>query len=146
MSTDWRKKEIAHWPQCVPPFGGRTIPEGGKGSGRFSCPPTVSTTSTDSMNERSLSFLRWGARRQGSDTAAPPVPVLSWKDCGVTFGESFQCATARVPLDYGRPTGRSISISLVRHLAGVPAQRVGSLLVNPGGPGDSGILFLRNGL
>src|SRR5205809_7154033 len=66
MSTDWRKKEIAHWPQCVPPFGGRTIPEGGKGSGRFSCPPTVSTTSTDSMNERSLSFLRWGARRQRS--------------------------------------------------------------------------------
>jgi len=86
------------------------------------------------------------AAAQEPDTAAAPVPVLSWKDCGVTLGESFRCATARVPLDYQRPRGRSISISLVRHLAAVPAERVGSLLMNPGGPGGSGILFLRNAL
>ena len=76
--------------------------------------------------------------------AAPSIPAagqeagLSWKDCGTTLGESFQCARARVPLDYKHPRGRSISISLIRHLAGNPAQRVGSLLLNPGGPGGAG--------
>ena len=77
---------------------------------------------------------------------AGAAPALSWKDCGVTLGESFQCATIRVPLPYEHPQGRSISISLIRHLARDPARRVGSLLLNPGGPGGSGLLFLRRGL
>jgi pimeloyl-ACP methyl ester carboxylesterase len=86
------------------------------------------------------------AAAPGSGDARLPVPVLSWKDCGSAMGESFQCARARVPLDYKHPRGRSISISLIRHLAGNPAQRVGSLLLNPGGPGGSGVAFLRNTL
>lgn len=63
---------------------------------------------------------------------APPVPVLDWRSCD----GGFQCATARVPLDYRHPRGTAISIAVVRHLASDPAQRVGTLFVNAGGPSE----------
>jgi pimeloyl-ACP methyl ester carboxylesterase len=58
------------------------------------------------------------------------VPALTWNPCH----GSFQCATARVPLDYRHPDGAMISIAVVRHLATDPAHRLGSLFVNGGGP------------
>jgi pimeloyl-ACP methyl ester carboxylesterase len=63
--------------------------------------------------------------------AAPPVPVLDWAPCH----GGFQCATARVPLDYRHPDGAKISIAVIRHLATDPAHRLGSLFENGGGPG-----------
>jgi pimeloyl-ACP methyl ester carboxylesterase len=52
---------------------------------------------------------------------------------------TVECARIQVPLDYARPAGTQISIALLRiHYADQP-QRVGSLLVNPGGPGASGV-------
>ncbi len=44
-----------------------------------------------------------------------------------------------VPLDWSRPHGPAISLAVMRHLATDPAHRIGSLLLNPGGPGDSGV-------
>jgi pimeloyl-ACP methyl ester carboxylesterase len=67
------------------------------------------------------------------------VPALDWTDCG----DGFQCATARVPLDYGRPRGTWISLALIRLPAGDPSRRIGSLFVNPGGPGGSGVDVVR---
>ncbi len=64
---------------------------------------------------------------------------LVWHGCGVPF----QCATLAVPLDYAKPAGPTIGLSLIRLPASKPAQRVGSLLVNPGGPGASGVAFVR---
>jgi pimeloyl-ACP methyl ester carboxylesterase len=64
---------------------------------------------------------------------------LAWADCG----GGFQCAYLLVPLDYSRPTGRRIRIAVLRLPAADPAQRIGSLLVNPGGPGASGVDFVR---
>jgi len=58
------------------------------------------------------------------------VPNLHWTSCH----HGFQCATARVPLDYRHPGGRKISIAVVRHVATDPAKRIGSLFVNGGGP------------
>ena len=60
----------------------------------------------------------------------PPVPVLHWRSCD----GGFQCATARVPLNYRDPRGATISIALVRHLATDPARRAGTLFFNLGGP------------
>jgi pimeloyl-ACP methyl ester carboxylesterase len=71
--------------------------------------------------------------------AAAAVPALDWVDCG----EGFQCATARVPLDYDRPRGTKISLALIRLPAGDPARRIGSIFINPGGPGGSGVDFVR---
>jgi pimeloyl-ACP methyl ester carboxylesterase len=48
----------------------------------------------------------------------------------------------RVPLDYDRPRSGRISIALARLPATDPAHRIGSLFLNPGGPGGSGVDFL----
>ncbi|WP_412079713.1 alpha/beta hydrolase (plasmid) [Streptomyces xanthophaeus] len=75
--------------------------------------------------------------------AAPPVPVLSWGPCADP-GNGFECATARVPLDYRQPDGRTIPLAVTRRLAADPARRTGVLLLHPGGPGNSGVDFARN--
>ncbi len=75
-----------------------------------------------------------------------PVPVLRWTDCSAEFGAGVQCATAQVPLDYDHPTGPTIGVALNRHPATNPAHRVGSLFLNPGGPGGSGENFLPEAL
>ena len=71
--------------------------------------------------------------------SAPTVPTIAWTDCA----GGLQCATAAVPLDYDRPSATAISIALIRLPASDPGQRIGSLFVNPGGPGGSGVDFLR---
>ncbi|MFD8009713.1 alpha/beta fold hydrolase [Streptomyces sp. NPDC058955] len=65
---------------------------------------------------------------------------LAWRDCGV---EGFQCATLRAPLDYARPDGPEIKLAVSRVRASGPGQRIGSLLVNPGGPGGSAVDYLQ---
>jgi pimeloyl-ACP methyl ester carboxylesterase len=63
---------------------------------------------------------------------------LAWEVCG-----GYECARLAVPLNYGAPEGRQIEIALLRVKAREPARRIGSLLVNPGGPGASGNEFVR---
>jgi len=67
--------------------------------------------------------------------------VLRWKDCG----EGLQCTTATAPLDWSDPAAGDIDLALVRHPA-TGSKRVGSLLVNPGGPGGSGYDFVKDSL
>ncbi|HEU4347693.1 MAG TPA: alpha/beta hydrolase [Actinoplanes sp.] len=67
--------------------------------------------------------------------AAQPARIL-WSPC--EHG-GFECATVPVPLDHGQPGGASILLSLIRLPATDPQRRIGSLLVNPGGPGGSGV-------
>ncbi|MBV9650981.1 MAG: alpha/beta fold hydrolase [Pseudonocardiales bacterium] len=52
---------------------------------------------------------------------------------------AFQCAKLEVPLDYANPQGRTAQLGLLRRPADNPQERLGSLLVNPGGPGVSGM-------
>ncbi|MPV37575.1 alpha/beta hydrolase [Georgenia subflava] len=58
---------------------------------------------------------------------------LTWEACG-----DFECAEATVPLDYEAPDGESITLALKR-LSSDDDARVGSLLINPGGPGSSAL-------
>ncbi|HET6311583.1 MAG TPA: alpha/beta hydrolase [Candidatus Nitrosotalea sp.] len=74
---------------------------------------------------------------QGSPTPSPST--LKWIDCG----GGFQCATVQVPLDYAHPDVGTIGIAISRKPATDTARRIGSVLTNPGGPGASGIQFLR---
>jgi pimeloyl-ACP methyl ester carboxylesterase len=62
---------------------------------------------------------------------------VTWSSC-----EGGECASFWVPLDYHDPDGPAITIKAERHPATDPAQRRGSLLINPGGPGESGIEYL----
>jgi pimeloyl-ACP methyl ester carboxylesterase len=60
-------------------------------------------------------------------------PAIAWLDCG----DRLQCARVSVPLDWDRPHGHKIKLAMIRRLASRPADRIGSLFVNPGGPGGS---------
>ncbi|MGW1431865.1 alpha/beta hydrolase [Streptomyces sp. NPDC002431] len=85
-----------------------------------------------------------------SSVSAPAVPAgltsyyaqrLKWRDCGV---EGFQCATMKAPLDYAEPDGGDIDLAVSRKAATGPGKRIGSLLVNPGGPGGSAVEYLQD--
>ncbi|ALV34441.1 alpha/beta hydrolase [Streptomyces sp. CdTB01] len=65
---------------------------------------------------------------------------LSWHDCGVP---GFQCATMKAPLDYAHPGGGDVRLAVARKKATGKGKPLGSLLVNPGGPGGSAIGYLQ---
>jgi pimeloyl-ACP methyl ester carboxylesterase len=69
----------------------------------------------------------------------PPVPAIAWEDCG----GGFECANFDVPYDHDAPDGRVFKLPLVRRPAKNPDARIGSLLVNPGGPGGSGVSLIK---
>jgi pimeloyl-ACP methyl ester carboxylesterase len=83
----------------------------------------------------------------GGPATEPPSPDLArfysqrldWSVCHGSSEAGDQCARLTVPLDYRRPSGRTIEIAVLK----VPAagSRIGSLVVNPGGPGAPGTSF-----
>jgi pimeloyl-ACP methyl ester carboxylesterase len=79
------------------------------------------------------------APAQATTPEGMPVPQLDWRDCE----DGFQCATAEVPLDYARPRGTKVSLAVIRRPAVDQAHRIGSLFLNPGGPGASAVDFVR---
>ena len=87
-----------------------------------------------------------------SASAVGPIPsgletfytqTLEWESCnryntdGSELGSSVRCAMVTVPLDYADPTGTTIEVAISRTRA--TGEKIGSLLMNPGGPGSSGL-------
>lgn len=64
---------------------------------------------------------------------------LSWRSCD----GDFQCATLSVPVSYDDPSGPTIGVEVVRLPASNEDARIGSLVLNPGGPGGSGLDYAR---
>ncbi|GAA4550899.1 hypothetical protein [Pseudonocardia xishanensis] len=58
---------------------------------------------------------------------------MRWSECG----PNLDCASYPVPVDHADPDGPTVPLALVRHRAADPAQRLGVLLVDPGGPGGA---------
>src|SRR5712691_7511685 len=82
-----------------------------------------------------------GASQSPGAVAAKPSPKLDWKGCG----NRGECAKLTVPLDYDHAeNGKTIKVALFRVRAGDSKQRIGSLLMNPGGPGASGVEFVQH--
>lgn len=94
-----------------------------------------------------------------SATAAPapasakaPAPI-TWSQCaaselvGVPPAELplYSCANYAVPLDHDKPQLGTINIALMRRAARVPSAKIGSLFLNPGGPGGSGYRMPKSG-
>jgi pimeloyl-ACP methyl ester carboxylesterase len=84
--------------------------------------------------------------------ASPPAPAaaanpttlagyyaqrLHWQPCD----NGFRCARLLVPFDYARPDGRRFSLPVIKLPATDPSRRIGALVVNPGGPGGSGVQY-----
>src|SRR4051812_4122906 len=69
---------------------------------------------------------------------AVKTPALHWYSCYASWA---QCATAKVPLDYDHPHGAQTDLALLRVKATDQKHKIGSLFVNPGGPGGSATQF-----
>jgi len=63
-----------------------------------------------------------------------PTPKLGWYNCY----QIAQCATVKLPMDYDQPNGAKTEVAILRVKASDPKHRIGSLFINPGGPGGSG--------
>jgi pimeloyl-ACP methyl ester carboxylesterase len=75
-------------------------------------------------------------------TAGAAVPTVTWGSCDARLVErspDFRCATAAVPMDYARPAGATIQLALSKLPATGPGVRLGTVFVNPGGPGAPGL-------
>ncbi|RBM00658.1 peptidase S33 family protein [Glutamicibacter soli] len=76
------------------------------------------------------------AERKRVDGIKTPRP--KWFNCKeLAFGA--QCTTVNLPLDYDKPRGATTEVALLRIKATNQSKRIGTLFVNPGGPGGSGI-------
>ncbi|MFS3127301.1 alpha/beta hydrolase [Nocardioides sp. Bht2] len=64
--------------------------------------------------------------------------TISWEACGRN-----QCAWVEVPLDYAKPQGERIKLRMIKIAAGEPSRRIGSMVINPGGPGGSGVEYAK---
>lgn len=114
-----------------------------RSTGLFLAVVACLTTSCQSDGGRSLAPSKSTPAPDATVGIAPGLAdvytqTLNWKACG----DQFQCSTATVPVDYSHPDGKTIELSLLR----VPASgddRLGSLLVNPGGPGGSGVEYAQ---
>jgi pimeloyl-ACP methyl ester carboxylesterase len=82
-------------------------------------------------------------------TEPEPAPI-DWTDCdeqiqpliadqpGSDRNLAFECGRTEVPISYDEPAGATLPLFLVRVVAAGQHDRIGSLMVNPGGPGASG--------
>lgn len=75
------------------------------------------------------------ARAAAKGVGQARTPNIRWRSCGEGSGPRAQCATVQVPLDYDNPRGRTTPLALLKWRAAQPKNRIGSLFVNPGGPG-----------
>lgn len=73
---------------------------------------------------------------------AAPSPSLRWEPC---YG-NLACATLSVPVDDAAPTGETVGLRLLRVAASNPGKRLGSVVVNRGGPGKPMIAELATNL
>jgi pimeloyl-ACP methyl ester carboxylesterase len=85
-----------------------------------------------------------------SSAAQPKVTPIKWTDCNAELQKlvagqpgsdrnlSFQCGSKEVPISYAEPGGATLPLFLVRIVMAGQTNRIGSLVVNPGGPGRSG--------
>ncbi|KKK11807.1 hypothetical protein ARAM_002654 [Aspergillus rambellii] len=67
-----------------------------------------------------------------------PSPDLQWIPCF----QNFTCARLEVPLDYGNPTRGSTAIAFMKLAAQNVTENTRNIVINPGGPGGSGVEIL----
>lgn len=80
------------------------------------------------------------AATSGAVTSGAAATGIDWTACG----DRLECADVPVPLDWADPEGEQITLAVIKHEASKPDQRIGSMLMDPGGPGDTGVGLIRN--
>lgn len=81
--------------------------------------------------------------------AAQRAPALEWKPCGIAAPAEYQeraakleCGVLEVPLDYTKPDAEKVQLLAIK--APATGERLGAIVTNPGGPGESGVQNLLN--
>ena len=74
--------------------------------------------------------------------ASAAQSAIAWEPCPLPELPTRECAALVVPLDYDEPDGATIDVAVARAPATDPDGRIGSLVLNPGGPGNSGVRLL----
>jgi pimeloyl-ACP methyl ester carboxylesterase len=108
----------------------------------FSTPPDTkvsSTTTAPPASDPTGTTDTTTSEAPSTSAPEPTVPNLSWRSCR----SSLECATLEAPLDWSNPSAGTIKLPLIRTLATLPEQRIGSMLVNPGGPGFGGAYLVE---
>jgi pimeloyl-ACP methyl ester carboxylesterase len=83
------------------------------------------STETESHQQRIAAVREWSSN-------------LEWKDCA----GGLECANFQVPFDYDNPSLGTFILPVTRRLADIQEQRIGTLLINPGGPGVAALDFV----
>ena len=65
---------------------------------------------------------------------------LTWEDCY----DGYECSSFKVPVDYEKVDGQSFTLRVLRHSALDQKNKLGSIVVNPGGPGGSATFYAYN--
>ncbi|MGC9666558.1 alpha/beta hydrolase [Planosporangium sp. 12N6] len=91
----------------------------------------------------------WGSPTSASGNAAPAAGTVHWRPCPDVAKEAlgrtpdnvtYDCGMVSVPRDWAKPAdGKRFDVALLRARATHQTNRIGSLLVDPGGPGGSGV-------
>ena len=93
-----------------------------------------------------LSLAACGGTSTSSDTSVNPmntttdfiVNPIAWSACEGSTNTEVECGNIEVPFDYADPEQGSFVLYVKKHNAASPADRIGSMMVNPGGPGFGG--------
>ena len=83
------------------------------------------STETESNQQRIAVVREWSSS-------------LEWEDCA----GGLECANFQVPFDYENPSLGTFTLPVARRLANIEEQRIGTLLINPGGPGVAALDFV----
>ena len=68
-----------------------------------------------------------------------PVGAIDWKPCAEV--PTIDCGFLTLPIDYAKPNGEKFQLAVSRRKANDTANRIGAMVINPGGPGGSGVDF-----
>jgi pimeloyl-ACP methyl ester carboxylesterase len=93
-----------------------------------------------------LTITACGNSSSSTDTTAPSldnatafvVNPIEWNSCEGSTSTEVECGNIEVPFDYADPDQGSFVLYVKKHNAANPADRIGSMMVNPGGPGFGG--------
>jgi pimeloyl-ACP methyl ester carboxylesterase len=93
-----------------------------------------------------LTMTACGNSSSSSDTTTNPLETtttfvvnpIEWKACDGSTSTQVECGNIEVPFDYADPEQGSFVLYVKKHNAASPTDRIGSMMVNPGGPGFGG--------
>lgn len=71
------------------------------------------------------------------------VSAFAWKECEDFNDPAITCAGLDVPMDYDKPNGQKYTLRIAKLAAAQPDKKVGTLFVNPGGPGGSSVRMVQ---